>query len=386
MTDGGMQEPPSEAPLVEGEEDASTRRLLYIMIGLLAGAAVALILLILWLLRPGPVVEADAVAEGCPMEVTRSIYGFGVEPGELLVQPLGTAIDGSGDTWVADTGNARVVQFDSDGNLVRIIGDQDDPGRLHSPYGLSFSPDYQRLYIADWTRGEVVVYTGDGRYVESLPAADQDLEVFGPDGFSPYDVHLQGAEIVVSSNDGIYFFDRTGHVIDRWGGEGRGTAVGEFAFPDAFAIDPTTGDFYVADTLNRRVVALDPDGTVLWIAGEADIDGQIVGFWQLPRSVVVGTDGLIYVTDTFRAQDHCSGTGHIVVLSPEGELVGEFAAAGREEDRFSFPEKMSVGPDGSFAIADRENNRVALFSVGPMPPADPGELSLYEESFKRYAP
>lgn len=388
MTDRDIDEP--QEPPMDGEEQAddmiSSRRLLYILMGVLAAAAIALLVLIVWLLRPEPVVEEAAVADGCPMEVTRSIYGYGIEPGELLVKPLGVAVDDDGNVWVADTGNARVVQFDSGGGLVRIIGDGDDPGRLSSPYGLSFSADGQRLYIADWTRREVVVYTTDGRYIESLPAAEQDLEVFGPDGFSPYDVHVRGAEIVVSSNDGLYFFDRSGMVVDRWGGETRGSGVGEFAFPDAFAIDPTSGDFYVADTLNRRVVALDDEGNVLWISGQPDQDGQIVGFWQLPRSVVVGQDGMIYVTDTFRAQNDCAGTGHIVVLDPTGALVGEFGAAGRTEGTFSFPEKMAVAADGSFAIADRENNRAALFTVGPMPPADSLEQSTYEQSFARISP
>ena len=76
--------------------------------------------------------------------------------------------------------------------------------------------------------------------------------------------------------------------------------------------------------------------------------------------------------------------GHIVVLTPTGELVSEFGAAGQSEDTLRFPEKMAIGPDGTFALADRENNRVVLFTVGPLPPADPGEASLYEKSFVRF--
>ncbi|GBE22086.1 serine/threonine-protein kinase PknD [bacterium BMS3Bbin01] len=376
------REPPMEQERQRGEQ-VSTHRLLYALVALLGIVAIALLVVLVWLLRPQPTSTAVA-AKGCPMDITRSIYGFGTKPGELLVEPLAVAFDGAGNVWVSDTGNARVVEFGPDGKLIRSVGDDGGPGRLHSPYGLSFSNDFQRLYVADWTRREVLIFSAEGRYVQSLPAGDQDLAVFGPDGFSPYDIAVRGAQIVVASNDGLYFFDRSGYVVDRWGGETRGSDVGSFAFPDALAIDPTTGNVYVADTLNRRVIALDGDGNVLWVSGERDEQGKIVGFWQLPRSVVVGPDGLVYVTDTFRAQDRCAGVGHIVVLKPTGELVSEFGAAGRSEDTLSFPEKMAIGPDGTFAIADRENNRVVVFTVGPLPPADPGEASLYEKSFVRF--
>ncbi|NIA24578.1 MAG: hypothetical protein GWP04_03315 [Gammaproteobacteria bacterium] len=378
------QEPPIEQGRQPGEQTA-IRRLLYALIGVLSIAAVALLAVLVWLVRPQPTSTVVAV-EGCPMEISRSIYGFGAKPTDLLDQPLAVTFDGAGNVWISDTGNSRVVEFGPDGKLIRFVGDDSDTGRLHSPYGLSFSSDFQRLYVADWTRREVVVYSADGRYIESLPAADQGLAVFGPDGFSPYDVHVVGSQIVVASNDGLYFFDKSGHVVDRWGGELRGSEVGSFAFPNGVAIDPATGNLYVADTLNRRVVALDGEGNVLWASGKRDEEGKIVGFWQLPRSVVVGPDGLVYVTDTFRAQDRCAGVGHIVVLKPTGELVSEFGAAGTSEDSFSFPEKMAMGPDGTFGIADRENNRVVLFSVDPLPPADPDEVSLYEESFVRFGP
>ena len=132
------------------------------------------------------------------------------------------------------------------------------------------------------------------------------------------------------------------------------------------------------------MVALDADGKVLWISGTPDTAGQITGFWQLPRSITLGPDGLLYVVDTFRAQDKCAGIGHIVVLEQTGELVSEFGAAGRNELSFNFPEKMAVTPDGTFGLADRENSRAAIFKLGPLPAPDPLELESYEKSFQRF--
>jgi hypothetical protein len=57
------------------------------------------------------------------------------------------------------------------------------------------------------------------------------------------------------------------------------------------------------------------------------------------------------------------GTGYVVVLSPEGELLSEFGRMGSEDGAFYFPEQIAAGSDGLWAIADRENNRIVIFRL-----------------------
>lgn len=358
------------------------RRLLLAMLAVLAVAALGLLGVLVWVLQPeASTVTSSTVVGACPMQPVRSIYGYGTTAEERLLKPLAATFDTLGNIWVSDTGHSRLVVLSQEGQLVREVGARDDtPGRVQSPYGLAVDGE-GRVYVADWTQKAVLIYAANGRYLDRLPAPDQDLEVFGPDGFAPYEVRLVGDRIAVSSHDGLYFFDRSGHVLARWGGEGRGSGTGDFNFPDAFDVDTATGRVYVADTLNRRVVALDPDGAVLWTSGKPDQNGKISGFWQLPRSVLVGEDGNVYVVDTFRFQEECAGVGHIVVLSPQGELLSEFGRAGGGEDGMSFPEKLAQSADGEFAIADREDNRILLFRLGPLPQATPREMDLYSGSF-----
>ncbi|NIA24942.1 MAG: hypothetical protein GWP04_05170 [Gammaproteobacteria bacterium] len=373
-------QPTAEHPSTP-DRSATSQHLLWLLLLLLGAAAVGLGVLIVFLLRPSsPTSGAPSQAAGCPMTIERSIYGIGTDPKDLLLRPMGVAFAPDGNVWVADTGHARLLEFDQTGTFVREVG-QD---RLTSPYGLTFDAVENRLYVADWNARQVMVFSRDGRYVKSYPSADQDPSVFGTDGFTPFEVRVWGSLVVVSSNDGLYFFDRDGKVVDYWGTGARSREVGGFNFPDAFDIDPELGRFYVADTLNRRVVALDETGSVLWVSGQPDQKGEIVGFWQLPRSIAVGPDGNVYVVDTFRFQRTCAGIGHVVVLSPEGALIGEFGRGGPGEGTLNFPEKLAVGPDGVFAIADRENGRIALFRVDELPPADETETSLYAKSFVRF--
>jgi DNA-binding beta-propeller fold protein YncE len=366
----------------ENEEPAGTRRLLYGIVGGLAVAVIVLGLLLAALLRAPPASAPASPAEPANVDIV-SVLGMGDAEGRLD-RPMGVASDPRGNVWVSDTGNSRVVVFDASGVVVRVVGADEGPGRLESPYGVTVDAERDRVYVADWTAGAVRVYSSEsGRYLESLPAPEQDPAVFGGQGFSPYHVRAVGSRVVVSSNDGLYFFDRTGMVAERWGGQARGQAPGEFNFPNAFDVEPSTGRVYVADTLNRRIVALERDGGVAWISGSPDQEEQITGFWQLPRGLVVASDGNVFVVDTFRFDSQGEGIGHIVVLNPDGELVSEFWRSGSTGDGLNFPEKIGVGPDGTFAIADRDNHRVILFRVNGLPAPHQREAEMYRGSFTR---
>ncbi|HEU4354381.1 MAG TPA: hypothetical protein VFT27_02215 [Actinomycetota bacterium] len=351
--------------------------------------ALALIILLFWLLRPEAATSASAEG-GYPIRVVTTIYGYGETPDTFVSWPLAVTWDDAGNVWISNTGQGRVDQFTRDGAFVRSVGSEAGPGKLTSPYGLTVDPTTDRTYVADPGAGFVQVYSAStGGYVTHFPADDQDLEVFGEDGFVPYDVETVGGRVVVTSNDGIYFFDESGHVVSRWGGwthKGksiRGADPGMFNFPDALTVDPVTGRIYVADSLNRRVVALGAEGRWLWVSGIGDEDGQIKSFWQLPRGIEIGPDGNLYVVDTFRADQEGMGTGHLVVLSPEGELLSEFGRTGSSDGSFAFPEQIAAGPDGLWALADRENNRVVIFELKtPYPEVEDIYADRYPSTFE----
>lgn len=384
-----IERPETEVPEDEEQERRLLRR---VLIGL-GVVAVLLILILLWLLRGQlPGVAGKEGREGYPIDVVAVLYGYGPNPEQQFRFPLGVALDEKGHAWVSDTEHSRVVVLTQKGKLVRLIGAPDpgastatdDRGRLSSPYGIALDEERERAYVADWTSGAVMIYsTKNGRYLERLPAPEQDMSIFGPNGFTPFDVRVVGKQVVATSNDGLYFFDRDGMVITRWGSQ-RGRASAQFNFPDAFDVDAKTGTYYVADTLNRRVLAIGRDGKVLWVSGTPDQSGKIVSFWQLPRSVTVGPKGNVYVVDTFRPDEKGVGGGHIVVLSPKGEVLSLFGRQGDEDDSFRFPEKMATGPDGLWAIADREHNRVIVFRLrGELPAPLPKEREAFPDSFVR---
>jgi DNA-binding beta-propeller fold protein YncE len=381
--------PITEVPAGTPDEERGTRRLLTVLLVVLLLAAIALLALLFWLLRPEPR-AAPSGPPGYPIRVVATVYGFGERPEELLRFPMGVAFDGMGNVWISNQGQSRVEQYTREGMFIRMVGHEPGPGRLAAPYGLAVDPARGRLYVADTAAGLIQVYTTDGAYVGHLPADDQDLGVFGPSGFTPYDVTIHEGRIIASSNDGLYFFSQEGRVVARWGatvdGENvRGSAMGAFNFPDALVVDPEDGTIYVADSGNRRVVAVDRNGFWRWVSGAPDEEGKIRSFWQLPRGIELGADGNLYVVDTFRFDPEGMGTGHLVVLSRNGKLISEFGRAGVEDGAFNYPEHLAATPDGGlWAIADRENHRVVLFElVPPYPEVDDLLAERYPKTFVR---
>jgi sugar lactone lactonase YvrE len=381
------EEEQQQAPEPEGG-DRSTRRMLVVLAVILGLGAVALLALLLWLLRPEDT-SGPAEVAGYPIDVVTNIYGFGDGENEQLQQPLGTAFDGDGNVWISNSGQSRVEQYTSGGDYLRTVGDDPNTGTLYSPYGIAVDTERNIVYVADMGGEAVQLYSTDGNWIGKFPADDQDPKVFGTDGFTPYHVGLLNGRVIVSTATGLFFFDQEGHVVATWAGTDdgkpiRGSADGFFNFPDSFVTDPATGWIYVADTMNRRVVALDQDGFVKWTSGTPDEGGKITSFWELPRSITIGSDGNLYVIDTFRFDQKGMGTGHIVVLSKDGELLSEFGRAGTGDGDFNYPDQLSAGPDGLWAVADRENNRVVVFRLlTPYPAVDDLLQHRYEPGFSQ---
>jgi streptogramin lyase len=90
---------------------------------------------------------------------------------DLFNQPNHVAVAPSGDIYVSDGyQNARVVQFSSSGQFVRIIGGVkgSQPGQIQLPHGVALD-SRGRILINDSDNQRVSVFDKDGRFVETWP-------------------------------------------------------------------------------------------------------------------------------------------------------------------------------------------------------------------------
>ncbi|MCL5025955.1 MAG: NHL repeat-containing protein, partial [Chloroflexi bacterium] len=179
-------------------------------------------------------------------------------------------------------------------------------------------------------------------------------------------------------------------------------SAGVFGGPDLFnqprgvAVD-AAGNIYVADTGNRRVHKLDPQGRELLTWGR---EGKGDGEFQEPFAVVVNSRGEVLVLDSISGdiqrfsgdgrflgrlpntaglyrprgmaidqQDNLyiadTGGNRIVELGPGGQPLGTFGSQGTGPGQFDQPTDVALDGDGNMWVADTMSQRLqALDSQG----------------------
>lgn len=324
-----------------------------------------------------------------------------VDPGELSVSPEGIVT-------VADTGNSRVEQFaeppgapaylDSFGTEGTGNGQFDeDTDVVTAPNG--------DLYVVDFRNDRVEWFTASGAYLGQFAVANPSSCTDPPANSAPVGLAFtpdgDDAWVTEEGCNEVVEFSLTGSSPTPTGTEfgndssTAGSATGEFDSPRGIAIDPTSGDIYVADVYNHRVEEFSPTGTYLSeidsasygaisviavavsASGElyiADYDnGDIVGFdssgaqnllfgsegsgpgeFYEPAGLAVDAAGNLWVAD--------GGNNRIEEFTADGTYICQFGSAGAGDDEFDLPGGLTVSSVGVVSVADLLNNRVEQFT------------------------
>ncbi len=301
--------------------------------------------------------------------------GFGSKPGQLAF-PRALASDPAGDTYVADTANDRVEVYDTNGNFLRTIGiSARGPGGLVLPRGLGIDPT-GRLLVSD---------TIDNRIDLFAPASDAYTGQWTAAGGHSPGFRLP-AGIGIDPRGSVYVADTANARLARLWGDG--TFLDELGGPadlggaqlssaGSVAVSAASGQVYVADTNHNRVLVYGPNRSLVarWGAGEGNgAAGSAPGAFNHPAAVAVGGSGNLYVADT--------ANNRIVELSSGGNVLAEWGSRGTGNGRVHSPAGVAVDAAGRVYVLDSENNRVEVFDAGGrflakwgVRGAGPGELS-----------
>ena len=279
-----------------------------------------------------------------------------------LRTPLGVTADANDNIYVADTGDSLIKVYDKSGNFqYKLDSIHDDKTnkdyKLYSPYGLAVDNDTGKLYVCDY---DVYVLDKSGKYLNdlSIPAGVVKVDPNDKARMRPNEVAILHDRVYVTSRDGIYIWDKnTNRFIAHWGT--YGTGIGQYDYPNGIAADPKTGNIYVADVNNWRLVCLGEDGKVRWTLGR-QTQGNVPSPWHLLRSVAVDGNGNVFISDS---------PDRIVVLDKNGKLISLLGERGTDETKLNFPEGIFVSALDRLYIADRENDRVQAWQLNSQLPA-----------------
>ncbi len=234
------------------------------------------------------VVERDSSIDGAPQPVVlvKTWGGLGTAPGQF-VEPSSVELDSAGFVYVAGHED-RVQKFTRDGELVKIWGTSGTgDGQFDHPHGLAI--DRARgdlIYVGDQENGRMQVFTPDGTFVRLW--TDPQFQHIHDVGIDPGsgDVFIGDYEL-----DVLQRFTSTGQPVAELGGSGTGP--GQFDGIWGVSTD-SSGNIYVADTFNRRIQKLAPDGA--FVAEWRSYAGGVT--FQKPTGVFVDARDVVHVCDS----------------------------------------------------------------------------------------
>lgn len=182
----------------------------------------------------------------------------------------------------------------------------------------------------------------------------------------PVDMHITQDGRVFVANESeptsrISVFSTDGRLLNSFGQLGTREEVGAFFNrPHAVFVDPEDRIF-VADTWNYQIRVLDPNYEIINLWGSPQPDGAEArtnptdGFYG-PRDVLVGPNGLVYVSDT--------GNKRIRVYQPDGQWVFDIGSAGAGDGNLNEPSGIVIDPaTNRLFVADMWNRRIAVFDA-----------------------
>jgi|GEM_PF-261746 len=165
-------------------------------------------------------------------------------------------------------------------------------------------------------------------------------------------------------------------VIDNTGDGGPGTAATLFQ-PRGVAVD-SRGNVIVADTQNRRVRRISPNGVITAFAGtgllgsSGDGGPAVDATLNFPNVVVVDKSDNVYISDQFTSRIRkVTPDGRISTIAGTGEglvtgFAGGFGGDGGPATQALLNQQvgLAVDRDGNLFVADRINHRIRRIDAG----------------------
>jgi uncharacterized protein (TIGR03663 family) len=169
--------------------------------------------------------------------------------------PRGIAVDSKGHVYVADTGNKRIVIFDSDGNYITEFGTAGlDPGQFDEPVGVAVGND-GTVYVTDTWNQRVQSFSPSGDGTTFVPLAQWDVNGWFGQSLDnkPFIAVSPDNHVFVTDPEGyrVIEFTNDGKFVRTWGDFGAG--ADEIGLAAGVAVD-SAGNIWVTDAGNNRIL------------------------------------------------------------------------------------------------------------------------------------
>ena len=291
----------------------------------------------------------DDVVHNTTFTQTVSNFLAGTKPTPAqIVEPDGLATSDDGSVlYVSDRAQGAVFVFDFGKKKFLKVGA--DNGGLEWPIGVALDGE-QNIYVAEQGKKAITVFDPSGKQLRSI--TDSSLE--RPSGIAidreRRRLYVADTSHATSKEHTVKIFSLDGKLIGKIGGE-KGYAPGHFLFPTYVWVD-SNGDVYVTDTMNCRVQAFSPDGKYLRSYGER---GDAWGQFNRPKGVALDTFHNVYVVD--------SGWSNVQIFNPQGQILLFFGGRGPLPGQLKNATALTIDKNNRIYVGDYLNHRIEVYQL-----------------------
>ncbi|MGB0099125.1 MAG: Ig-like domain-containing protein [Nocardioides sp.] len=302
------------------------------------------------------------------------------QPG-LLGQPRDVAVDDvTGEVWVADTWNQRMVRFSETGEPLGAYGERGSGGPfdMNYPRSIAIDPETRRIWLAQERGHHLQVYNYPSSpgaaptYVRQVGAIGQDN--ITPGNFRwPVDIEFytqpSGRRVAVIGDrmaSSVKMFDADTYQeitrpVDPDPSDPENPLIP--VSNHGTAIDPDTGNIYVARPSADRIEVYDQSGEPAEVALDSEGEptnrigngtGSGPGQMRDPVDAVI-SEGVLYVTD--------ETTSRVSAFSLDGEYLGRWGST-YGPNIYDFRGAIGIDADaeGRLYVTDTGNDRIQVFN------------------------
>ena len=199
----------------------------------------------------------------------------------------------------------------------------------------------------------IIIGTGDYRYE------------YRPDWAKlPAEMEFQApSAVAVDSHDNLYVFqrgdppvlvfDRDGNMIAQWTRKDGVPADAHLVY-----VGPDDG-VYLADRDAHQILKYTSEGELVMSLGNRH-RAELQAPFNHPADMCVAPPGSPLAGEIFVADGY--GNSSVHHFSASGNHIDSFGSPGSSAGEFRVPHSVRVSVDGRIYVADRENNRVQIFS------------------------
>jgi hypothetical protein len=300
--------------------------------------------------------------------------------------PFGVAVDGSGNIYVADTGNDTIREVMPGGVVMTIAGTPTFSGTsdgsegtalFNSPSGVAVDGS-GNIYVADTGNNTIREITAGGTV---MTIAGMPMVAGTTDGSGSAALFTAPSGVAVDGSGDIYVADTGNNTIREITSGGMVTTVAgtaqttgtddgtgpaaQFNSPSAVAVDGS-GNVYIADSGNNTIREMMPGGVVTTLAGNSvlasgtdDGVGTAAQFTN-PTGVAVDSNENIYVADSDNSTIREITPGAMVTTiggTPEAPGVGDGLGG---DAQFTSPAGIAVDGSGNIYVSDSNNDYISI--------------------------